>query len=379
MPCSRGRSEQHVTDKPIKSRRDRAAAAPSMAAVWELSRPEHRGRYEITLFQEGWRLGGKGASGRGANGRIEEHGLHVWLGFYDNAFRMMRECHAELEAQGEGSTFGRWEDAWTPENDIALVSRAEHSGFQRWDAHMPPRPGLPGDPLAPGAVFSLPYYAPPKSVLRPVPGPHSGRRLPGGQAQRGRGPAPGRAGRPRRASCRCWLNRTALRHRRRARRGGGRDGAADARATAIVLRRPADWSRPPTRSCARVRGLAGSRWLADDAHRFLWEVADMALASMVGVIRHGVLFDPRPGSTAVDDYECRAWLRMNGASERALQSPFLRGLYDLSMGYENMRWPVPVGGARLRSTGAHVLRLPRGVHVAHARQDGGCCRCSPAL
>ena len=129
-----------------------------MAAAWELSRPEHAGRYSVTVYQEGWRLGGKGASGRGANGRIEEHGLHVWLGFYDNAFRMMRECHAELEAQGLGALFGDWRDAWTPENDVALFSVAENGGFQRWDAHMPPRPGLPGDPLPAGEVFSLPYY-----------------------------------------------------------------------------------------------------------------------------------------------------------------------------------------------------------------------------
>ena len=27
--------------------------------------------------------------------RIEEHGLHLWMGFYENAFRLMRECYAE--------------------------------------------------------------------------------------------------------------------------------------------------------------------------------------------------------------------------------------------------------------------------------------------
>ena len=114
----------------------------SIAAAWELSKPEHAGRYEITVYQEGWRLGGKGASGRGVNGRIEEHGLHIWLGFYDNAFRMMRQCHAELEGAGLGDLYGDWRDAWTPENDIALYSAAEAGGFERWDAHMPPRPGL---------------------------------------------------------------------------------------------------------------------------------------------------------------------------------------------------------------------------------------------
>ncbi len=49
----------------------------AMTTAWELSRPEHLGKFDITIYQEGWRLGGKGASGRGANGRIEEHGLDV--------------------------------------------------------------------------------------------------------------------------------------------------------------------------------------------------------------------------------------------------------------------------------------------------------------
>ncbi|NJP08916.1 MAG: NAD(P)-binding protein [Leptolyngbyaceae cyanobacterium RU_5_1] len=38
----------------------------SLAAAFELSNtPELRSRYEITVYQLGWRLGGKGASGRG--------------------------------------------------------------------------------------------------------------------------------------------------------------------------------------------------------------------------------------------------------------------------------------------------------------------------
>ena len=49
----------------------------AMAAALELTDPAHQGRYEVTVYQLGWRLGGKGASGRGPAGRIEEHGLHV--------------------------------------------------------------------------------------------------------------------------------------------------------------------------------------------------------------------------------------------------------------------------------------------------------------
>ena len=67
-----------------------------IAAAFELTRPEQQGRYQVTVYQLGWRLGGKGASGRGPADRIEEHGLHLWMGFYENAFRLMRDCYAEL-------------------------------------------------------------------------------------------------------------------------------------------------------------------------------------------------------------------------------------------------------------------------------------------
>ena len=56
----------------------------AMATAFELSGAEHAGRYEITVYQQGWRLGGKGASGRGPAGRIEEHGLHLFLAYVNN-------------------------------------------------------------------------------------------------------------------------------------------------------------------------------------------------------------------------------------------------------------------------------------------------------
>ena len=68
----------------------------AMTTAFELTRPEHAGRYDVTVYQMGYRLGGKGASGRGVAQRIEEHGLHLWMGFYENAFALMRACYAEL-------------------------------------------------------------------------------------------------------------------------------------------------------------------------------------------------------------------------------------------------------------------------------------------
>jgi uncharacterized protein with NAD-binding domain and iron-sulfur cluster len=71
-----------------------------MAAAWDLTSPDNDDPCDVTIFQMGGRLGGKGASSRnvqpGYRNRIEEHGLHLWLGYYENAFRMVRTCFDEL-------------------------------------------------------------------------------------------------------------------------------------------------------------------------------------------------------------------------------------------------------------------------------------------
>ncbi|MEL6792357.1 MAG: NAD(P)-binding protein, partial [Pseudomonadota bacterium] len=68
-------------------------------AAAALTDPKQNQKYDVTLYTMGWRLGGKGASGRNpARGeRIEEHGLHIWFGCYDNAFKLMRELYEELD------------------------------------------------------------------------------------------------------------------------------------------------------------------------------------------------------------------------------------------------------------------------------------------
>ena len=76
--------------------------ASSLCAAWDLVHSDP-GAYDITVYQVGWRLGGKGASGRripdetsaSKDCRIEEHGLHFMFGFYENVFRIIREAYAE--------------------------------------------------------------------------------------------------------------------------------------------------------------------------------------------------------------------------------------------------------------------------------------------
>ena len=84
---------------------------------------------------------------------------------------------------------------------------------------------------------------------------------------------------------------------------------------------------------AAVRGRLENLVAADDDVRRRWEVVDLVLATLIGVFRFGLLTDPR-GLDAINHLDCREWLRMNGASERSLNSAFLRGLYDLVFAYE---------------------------------------------
>jgi uncharacterized protein with NAD-binding domain and iron-sulfur cluster len=98
----------------------------SLAAALDLTDPRNPAseELEVTLYQVGWRLGGKGASGRnlapGGNARIEEHGLHNLFGFYDNTFRLLRTCYDEL-ARPEGHPLRSWRDGLSPESTAVFI------------------------------------------------------------------------------------------------------------------------------------------------------------------------------------------------------------------------------------------------------------------
>ena len=125
-----------------------------LAAAWRLSEPGWQEEFEsITVYQRGWRLGGKGASSRGANGRIEEHGLHVWLGYYENAFRLLRECYAELDrpATDPRGPIRTWREAISPRAPSALEDRRA-DGWHHWLGQFAANDLLPGEPEPPGAT-----------------------------------------------------------------------------------------------------------------------------------------------------------------------------------------------------------------------------------
>ena len=118
-----------------------------ITAAFELTAtPELRERFDVTVYQLGWRIGGKGASGRNAaaGDRIEEHGLHVWFGFYDNAFRLMRDAYAELGRPPE-APLATFEDAFKACDQLVLYDR-QGDGWHAYRFDCPPNFLRPGDP-----------------------------------------------------------------------------------------------------------------------------------------------------------------------------------------------------------------------------------------
>jgi uncharacterized protein with NAD-binding domain and iron-sulfur cluster len=290
----------------------------------------------------GWRLGGKGASGRGVANRIEEHGLHLWMGFYENAFRIMRECYDELATIPGARRFRHWTDAFAPAPNVAVVDRAGDgaASWQHWVAHFPPGIGQPGDPPSEGSPFTVARYLR-QSAMLVGELLRSASALEQGARESNPTPAGGFADGASTSSDRIKSAADVLL------RYGRLATAAAVYEAADLLRQSIDtWAQPtlgtPNEVVLRlVEALAAAsrRELeklvhADAELRRVWTVIDLILAILRGATVTGLAMDSR-GFDALNDYDWRDWLRTHGASEASLDSGFMRGIYDLTFAFED--------------------------------------------
>ena len=329
----------------------------SLAAAFELTRPEHLGKYQVTVCQMGWRLGGKGASGRsGEHRRIEEHGLHVWLGFYENAFRLLRECYAELEDREKNPakyslsqqpqfarSYKKWTEAFFADPYVGVAEKMASGTIRSWTAHFAPIEGLPGDPIDEhDNPFSLPSYLARcvgllrtllLSVLKehePAPGPGRRRRTAGEHEV------------PPLEFARLSARTIVARITRMLRVGMLTTAAGLLEATALLEMVVRERVSLPEGDYVvlqfveaiteNVRRQLEDLVAIDQEIRVKLEIVDLVLAIVVGVIRDGLLTEPR-GLDAIDHLDCREWLRRNGASERACNCAFVRGLYNMAFAH----------------------------------------------
>jgi uncharacterized protein with NAD-binding domain and iron-sulfur cluster len=115
-----------------------------LTAAYELTRtPQLRERHEVTIYQMGWRLGGKAASSRDTFGRILEHGLHVWFGCYENAFGLIREVYKTWDRDAD-CPLKTWRDAFVPQDCTPIGDRIG-GRYSFHPVQWPRRSGQPGD------------------------------------------------------------------------------------------------------------------------------------------------------------------------------------------------------------------------------------------
>jgi len=341
----------------------------SISAAFELTRPEHKGKYQVTIYQLGWRLGGKGASGRGPAGRIEEHGLHLWMGCYENAFRLIRECYSELNRDRSKCRIADWRDAFSPAPFIGLAERSQDGSYWNFLSYFPPGDGLPGDPLNEHDPFTVTaYLARTASILRTL--------LLAVQA-----------GRSNRTPAGAGSKHSDTRHFDKSDASGGEtSGDFSQRVTRLlglgwiattaglveafellemVFAPRSLYPADGIVQLLEVIAVSARRQLEaivgnDPELLMLWQGIDVAMASMRGILRFGLVSDPR-GFDAINDYDFREWLRINGASERSIESPFIRGTYDLVFAYEDGDYRRPRHGAGVTLRGAlRMLFTSRG-------------------
>jgi uncharacterized protein with NAD-binding domain and iron-sulfur cluster len=270
-----------------------------LAAAWHLTQPHHRDHVgDVTVYQRGWRLGGKAASHRGIHERIEEHGLHVWLGYYDNAFRLIRECYGELDRlrTDPASPIQTWRDAFVPAPLIALEDF--HDGdWHTWSASFPTNDLLPGEPLDADEA-SLPptateFLARSVNLMRAFVTSLGGPTLD-------------------------LLPGAALAASREAQRLLGRLGALlpVANAPRVALEALTETFT------STVQQQAGPRRL--------WHLLDLVVAQTRGLLADDLL---TRGFDSIDHLEYRDWIAAHGASPETCRGALVRGLYDLAFSH----------------------------------------------
>ena len=317
----------------------------SIVAAYELTATQDlRDRYDVTVYQFGWRLGGKCASGRNATygQRIEEHGLHIWFGFYENAFRVMRDAYEKL-GRDPKAPLATWRDAFKPCEEIVLYECFD----ERWKgwSFKPP-----GNPLTPGDSDYLPeFWEVVHTMLDYLLGRWEHLKVENPNAPDPEEHPP-----------------VALPFGLRLPFGLGVPFGID-RLAAQAVERILPWDLPsPERAIFDALGLAERRltlgamagdepahrsflfdaidafkdWLwhwvvepnlADDDLRLFFTMFDTGTTILEGIIEDGLI---ERGFETINHEDLREWLRRHGARELTLeQGPFVRALYDMAFAY----------------------------------------------
>lgn len=321
-----------------------------LSVAWGItSSPDWQENFDVTVYQLGWRLGGKGAAGRDQSryDRIYEHGLHVWGGFYENAFALIRQCYTELSRPAD-APLATWDEAFLP---APLVSWMEElsgdSGWLAWNNQFPQYTSSPGDGTPMPSLF--------EGVLRILEWIAQ-------TYENGELAADGRAivqlagdvrhelsdihsdAAPHESPESCevallarWAHSLAARL--------GQDGVAVGRSRVAH-----GWLLREVRRAAQ-RALVADEPTSDSKRRAAILV-DLGVTEVIGMIDDGVF---RGGFDVIDNVDLSTWYASHGAAPQSVNSALVRGTYDFIFAYPDgdSATPALAAGAGLRL----ILRL----------------------
>ncbi len=272
-----------------------------LAAAWYLA--ESDPTLEITVYQQGWRLGGKGASSRGPAGRIEEHGIHLFGNFYGNALGIVRQALSDTgRSLGEELLPNNLHLSLHPESGRRFSLRVAQADSS------PPEDAA--DNIRPDFLIRKLYEAFIEAVVGMSEVP------------------PGRPTWRNRASA--WL-RKSLADRLTA-------NVATSRAARRLEAAPPSAGDPSVDAAQYREALDAVMWLRVVVTATGW----LSRLSPKAEIRHAqveLLYTALKGARAdrvfeagietIDRFEHLEWLRLHGASERTLKSPVARSIANI--------------------------------------------------
>ncbi len=304
------------------------AGPAGLAAAFGLSdTEEQRARYDVTVYQMGWRAGGKCSTGRAApTMRIEQNGTHYLFGCYDACFDTVRRSFDELVTRGI-SSFGTYEEAFLPRNLLVFTQRFRGE-WHLWPIRFPANGTVPG--TRDGALPVHDYVSMALGWLLEAVGGFQALGKLGARAPFEQGfEKPG------------WLHRLLL----------PLESAADEAARVLLealssaltdLKDRTTTEAQREAALATVSGLLkrlrtlfyrlfSRRIDAELAWNRFFMQLDFVCTNVIGIIDDQVAKPGRLG--LLDALEYREWLRRHGAREVTCNAPFLTTWYDAVAAY----------------------------------------------
>lgn len=298
----------------------------AIAAAYAITQtPDWQKRYEITVYQMGWRLGGKGASGRNLaqGGRIEEHGLHIWAGFYHNAFRLMKDCYQQvgrLELREPNARLSRFDEAFSGLDHFYLTDQITDSDGKT--ATRPVRIDFPQNNREPGSTERIPtpfgYFR--LVIARMVE--LVTENIPDLRAIAYQAPVAIKSefesrGLDTELQSPLHLLQTFVETLDPDAR---RHTASDTSILSSLLNEAKGW----------VTRLRQTFVQAGNSDPTIGHMSELTVAFLRGMVREQCFID---GFDVIDHWEIRDWLLHHGASKEAVNSTLLRGCYDYVFGF----------------------------------------------